>query len=343
MSGIHGGDIYRNQVKLDYSVNINPLGMPEGVEEALHAAVKKCYAYPDPEAAALKQAVSRQLGVPETYLAFGNGASELFLAILHGVKPEKVLIPVPSFYGYEHAAAAAAEHVIYYPLQEAAGFSLQEDFMDALTEEISMIFLTNPNNPTGKRISKETLYRVLNRCREKEILVVLDECFIEFCEEGASMLPALGRYDNLIIVRAFTKIYAIPGVRLGYLLCSNQRLCKAIKRQLPEWNLSVFAQESGVICAGQELYRRRTVAYVKQERDFLLKGLSRLGLHVYEGEANFILVYTERPLYDILLQKGILIRDCSNFRGLSKGFYRLAVKTRQENEMLLSTLEADWR
>lgn len=336
---MHGGDIYRNAVCMDFSVNVNPLGMPEGMEEALCAAVKSCGSYPDPSAEKLYHTISHMLRVPKEYLLFGNGASELFMAIIHGLQPRKTVIPVPSFYGYEYVAKAGGGEVVYYPLQEVNQFQPDEGLLEALTEDVDLLFLANPNNPTGKLVEPLYLESLLDICKEKGITVVLDECFIEFCEGSHSMLPKIEQYENLIVVRAFTKIYAIPGVRLGYLVCSNQVLMASIKRQLPEWNLSAFAQAAGEACEGRTAFIDRTVEYVKKERAFLTKELKKLELLVYPGEANFILIHSENRLYEGLLEHGILIRDCENFRGLSKGFYRIAVKSRKENEALLKALE----
>lgn len=335
---IHGGDIYRNRVKLDFSVNINPLGVPEAVETALHQAVEHCGTYPDIEAERLKKAVSKMLHVPEEYLLFGNGASELFMAIVYGIRPKKTVIPVPSFYGYEYAAGAIEQEIFYYEMKEEHGFALGEnfleDFLEVLTEDVELLFLANPNNPTGNLISKEDLGKLLRHCREKGIFVVLDECFIEFCGRECSMLEEINEFENLILIRAFTKIYAIPGVRLGYFVCSNRKLTEKIKRQLPEWNLSNFAQAAGCACALQTGFLEKTKAYIQTERQFLKDSMNSLGIKVISGEANFILVFTNADLYEQLLEKGILIRDCGNFRGLSKGFYRIAVKSRKENESL---------
>ena len=171
-------------------------------------------------------------------------------------------------------------------------------------------------------------------CKEKNIYVVLDECFIEFCEKENSIVQKLSTYRNLLIVRAFTKIYAIPGVRLGYLMCSDKELLQKIRGQLPEWNLSVFAEAAGIACLQQQEYLKKTVEYVAAERKFLTEKLQNLGLQVILSDANFILFYSEKPLYEKLLQKGILIRDCKNFQGLSEGYYRVAVKSRRENEIL---------
>ena len=343
MRGIHGGDIYRNHVELDFSVNVNPLGIPGTVEAALYEAVETCSRYPDISAEKLKKAVSGMLMVPKENLLFGNGASELFMAIIHGIKPKKTVIPVPSFFGYEYAAEVADGKILYYETKEKNDFCLQEDFLSVLTEDVDVLFLANPNNPTGNLMSREALRNVLFHCRDKGIYVVLDECFIEFCGKECSMLQEIATFSNLILVRAFTKIFSIPGVRLGYLVCSNPLLLKKIRMQLPEWNISSFAQAAGYECAMQAAFIEKTVTYMEKERQFLEEGLKQAGYKVFPGKANFLLIYCEQPLYDRLLEKGILIRDCENFRGLSKGFYRIAVKDRKENETLLNAIgEIKW-
>lgn len=338
MNNIHGGDIYRNHVDIDFSININPLGVPDAVISALHGAVSSCSQYPDLAAHNLKLAVSKMLDVPEEYLLFGNGASELFMAIVHGILPKKTVIAVPSFYGYEYAAEAVNSEIIYYTTSSENDFSLKEDFLSILTEDVDLLFLANPSNPTGNLISGANLKKILNHCREQGICVVLDECFIEFCDESASIIREIEQYKNLILVRAFTKIFAIPGVRLGYLVCSNLSLYHKISRQLPEWNLSCFAQEAGCACALQTAFIKKTADYIKKERLFLEAGLKQFGIATYPGRANFLLTYSKMPLYELLLEKGILIRDCSNFRGLQKGFYRIAVKSREENGILLKII-----
>lgn len=338
MKAIHGGDIYRNSVELDFSVNVNPLGMPGEVGEALHRAVERCGEYPDPEAEELRKAVSALLSVPGEYLLFGNGASELFGAAVHALKPRKTLIPVPSFYGYEYAAGMGEGEILYYPLGEEALFLPGRELFGALAEGVELLFLANPNNPTGGLISRGYLEELLALCQEKGIYVVLDECFIDFCGQEYSMLPELERFDNLLLVRAFTKTFSIPGVRLGYLLCSNGELLKRIARQLPEWNLSSFAQAAGIACGGQRAFLEKIPSYVREERQFLEQGLKRMGLKVFPGQAVFLLVYSQLPLYRALLERGILIRDCRNFRGLSGGYFRIAIKSRPENERLLEAV-----
>jgi histidinol-phosphate aminotransferase len=298
--------------------------------------------YPDLYAEKLNNAVSQMLNIPKEYLIFGNGASELFMAIVHEIRPQKTVIPIPSFYGYEYAANAIDSEIIYYNTKEEDNFELKENFLSVLTYDVDIVFIANPNNPTGNLISKDFLIKIVKHCNEKNIYVVLDECFIDFCGEEYSLIKEITKYPNLLLVRAFTKIFAIPGVRLGYLVSSNYNLTQKIKRHLPEWNISVFAQAAGCECAKQTSFVENTVLYIRQEREYMAEKLKELlkghEIKVYPSSANFILIYSEIPLYDKLLEKGILIRDCSNFRGLSKGFYRIAVKNREENETLIAVV-----
>lgn len=266
------------------------------------------------------------------------------MAAVHAIKPKKTVIPAPSFYGYEYAAKAARSKILFYPLQQENGFAVTKELCEILTEDVELLFLANPNNPTGRLIEKETVMALLRHCEEKGIYVVLDECFIEFCAECPSILSKIGQFAHLILVRAFTKIFSIPGVRLGFLVCNNQPLLGKIACQLPEWNLSCFAQEAGCACVLETAFIRETEKYVSLERQFLERELYQQGFQVFPSAANYLLVYRDEfsegiTLYEQLIKQGILIRNCENFRGLCKGFYRIAVKRREENIRLLQVLE----
>ncbi|MCD8216446.1 MAG: aminotransferase class I/II-fold pyridoxal phosphate-dependent enzyme, partial [Clostridiales bacterium] len=203
---VHGGDIYRNQVIYDFSVNVNPLGVPERVRQSMEAALRDCACYPDPLAEKLRTALAQKDGVKEEQIVFGNGASELFFGIVHALKPKKVLIPIPSFSEYEKSALAVDAEVIYHRLSGEKDFALDEDIFSGLSEDIDLLYLANPNNPNGRLIDKEILLSILRFCRERGIRVVLDECFLELNAEGTtgSMLSERENYPNLILVRAFT-------------------------------------------------------------------------------------------------------------------------------------------
>ena len=210
--------------------------------------------------------------------------------------------------------------------------------MDMLTDDTDIFFIANPNNPTGYLADSTFMKQIIGHCKEKHIYVVADECFMDFCEKNYSVLPLLCDYDNLIVVRAFTKLFAIPGVRLGYMLSKNEAVRQKVQRNLPEWNVSVLAQMAGEACIMESEYIKETASYVSGQRRLLSDGLKKLGFKVYKSDADFILFYSKLPLYDILLNKGILIRDCFNYVGLSEGYFRVAVKTYDENVRLLKVI-----
>ena len=338
-SAIHGGDIYRNETELDFSVNVNPFGIPEKVKSAMHEAIERCEHYPDIENTELISKISKKYRISEENILPGNGASELFAAIVHALRPEKILLPVPSFYGYEKAAEAAEADIIYYKMKEEDGFCLTEDILLELTEDVDLLFLADPNNPVGNVLDDTLLDKICEKCRENNITVVLDECFIEFTKKaGFFERHDLKEYQNVIVVKAFTKLYAIPGVRLGFLFCGNRELTDRIKLHLPEWNISTIAQAAGAAALEEEEYCHRTIEFIEKERAWLKEALSQAGITVYPGEADFLLLRSKRALYSDLLQKKILIRDCRNYKGLTDGYYRIAVKSRQENEKLIAAL-----
>lgn len=338
---IHGGDIYRNRVQLDFSVNINPFGMPETVKEALENAVGDAVRYPDICAEQLTAAISAWTNMPKEQLVCGNGASELFMAAVHALHPKKILIPVPSFYGYEKAAKAAGCELSFYELSKENGYALEEGILEKLTEEVDLLFLANPNNPVGNLIEPSLLTGIAKRCRKQNITLVLDECFIAFTgtQKRDSFCDRMMEYPNVIIIQAFTKLFAIPGVRLGYLMCQNRETAAQIREQLPEWNLSVFAQKAGTAACNETEYVKTSVDFICKEREWLKEKLEKQSIHVYPSNANYLLLKTKLPLYDGLLKRGILIRDCSDFRGLGREYYRVAVKNREENEELLKAIE----
>lgn len=337
---IHGGDIYRNQITNDFSVNINPLGIPKQTKKAMLEAVMHCDQYPDIQAQELVHAIETISGIPLENILCGNGASELFLAIFHGVRPKKTIIPVPSFSGYEYAARAVGSKLVPYVMKEEHGFCLDFDFINSIKRDINMLILANPNNPVGNIIDRKFLEQVVKECMKKNIIVVIDECFMEFTgkEEVYSLKDVLLQYPNLMIVRAFTKLYAVPGIRLGYLFCGNENLLAKIGRQLPEWNLSIPAQAAGKAACREDKYREETVQFLEKERVYLTEKLRQEGITVFPSETNFLLLKSNFLLYEKLLNKGILIRDCSNFKGLQRGFYRIAIKKRDENELLMRAI-----
>ncbi|MCC8081704.1 MAG: aminotransferase class I/II-fold pyridoxal phosphate-dependent enzyme [Lachnospiraceae bacterium] len=340
MEVIHGGDIYRNRVIHDFSVNINPLGVPKRVRESLERALDDCEHYPDPLAEKLRKALAEKDGVKPDQMVFGNGASELFFGISHALRPGKVVIPVPSFSEYEVSARAVGADVVYFQLLRERDFALDERIFSCLAEDVDLLYLANPNNPNGRLTDRDLLCSILQFCLERRIRVMLDECFIELTDaaDAAGMLSELESYPNLILVRAFTKTYAIPGVRLGYLYCSDPEVVRSLESHLPAWNLSVFAEVAGVAACTETAYVEQAVRLIGQERALCRQALSDMGFEVFGSDVNFLLFRAGGPLDELLLKEGILIRSCAGYAGLAPGYFRMAVKLPEENRMLMETI-----
>ena len=335
---IHGGDVYRNKVNIDFSVSINPLGCPANVKSALEKAIIEVEKYPDIKCEKLKDALSNMLGVKKENIIAGNGSSEIFLAIAHAINAKNALIVTPSFYGYEYAFSNHSENISYYELKEEKDFDLSKDFLEVLNDDLDLLVIANPNNPTGKLTDKNLLREILEVCLKKNIKVVIDECFIEFTGSENSLVNEINNYPNLCIVRSFTKLFAIPGVRIGYAICADSEFVRDVNMHLPEWNISAFANAAGIECTKCNEFENESYEYVREQRDYLSSKLKELGIKVYDSDCNFILIKDERDLYNKLLEKGILLRDCSNFRGLTKDYYRISIKSQTENEKLISEL-----
>ena len=339
---IHGGDIYSLQEEyageiLDFSANINPLGMPQGVKQAAIRALEDCARYPDPACRRLSKALGEHEQVPPEQVICGNGAADLIFRIVLAQRPRKAVLTAPSFAEYQAALAVTNCAIDYEYLEAEKDFALTKSFLERLGGDVDLVFLCNPNNPTGKRVSVELLGEIMGRCREKDILLVLDNCFEGFLEEPP--IRGLPPYQNVFVLKAFTKLYAMAGLRLGYGLCRDQNLLREMHRRAQPWSVSLPAQEAGIAALREKEYVAQSRWLVQKERSFLMTGLRSLGLQVYDSEANFILFRAGTDTLDTKLRKqGILIRNCGNFPGLTPNYYRIAVRTRKENQHLLACL-----
>lgn len=342
---IHGGDIYSQEIEYDFSVNLNPLDCNEIIEQIMNSGRLVAGNYPDCQQRLFREAVAKIEGVDAKEVIGGNGASELLFALFNMLKPKRVMLPAPGFAGYRHAAASLDNcEIVCHSISEEKGFVICDDFLQMLEMEaeegLDMLILNNPNNPTGRIIPKDILLKAYGICKEKGIKLVVDECFLKMSDGGYSMIAHINDYDGLFVVNAFTKLFAIPGIRAGYVVSAMSNI-EALMRFLPEWNLSVIAQTAGVICCNileSQNFEESSLKVIRTERDYLVKELKKLGIVVYESETSYVLVYSQTDIYEYLKSRKILIRDCSDYDGLSKGFYRIAVKSHSENEILVETL-----
>lgn len=338
---IHGGDIYRYPGILDFSANCNPYGMPEGVKKAVINAVDRAEYYPDVYCAALKDALSRTENVPADQIICGNGAADLIFSLVLAKKPKKALLAAPTFEEYQQALKSVGCEVQHVFLKEETGFACDEEFLTQITEELDMVFFCNPNNPTGVLAERGYLKRLAEKCRDCGVFLVVDECFNDFLEEPEefTMKPYLTEFPEMILIKAFTKKYAMPGLRLGYGLCSNRKMLEEMSAVMQPWSVSTLAQEAGIAALKETEYLQKTLQNIRKERIFLIDKMKEMGLSVYSSEANYIFFRGPVMLREKCLEHGIMIRDCGNYTGLSAGFYRIAVRKRAENEKLLQVLQ----
>ncbi len=346
---VHGGDIYTHKTTadgrafVDFSANINPLGLPAGVKEALKRAVKQCVNYPDPFCRELRQALAVFLKTKEEYLFFGNGASDVLFRLALALQPRRALLLAPTFADYEKALRTAGCRISYHKLFVANGFKVQPGIVRQITPRTELVVLCNPNNPTGQLTDAPLLLEILAQCRRVGARLLVDECFMDFVERehACSLLGYLAESPELIILKAFTKIFAMPGIRLGYCLCSSAELHNKLWESGQDWSVSVPAQEAGKAALAEKEYLHASTMLVREERAYLISQLRALGAEVYGSEANYVFFRMERPrnLAELLRLQGYLIRSCGNYRNLDGYCYRVAVKTRVLNRGLIKAIK----
>lgn len=342
----HGGDIYSVKKQtgrediLDFSSNVNPLGLPKAVREAVLRSLDECVNYPDPFCRDLVAALAEFEKIDPQYILAANGAAEIIFRLVLALKPQKALLFAPTFSDYEKALHTVDCVVDYYYLQESTDFSAKEDLLGQINESLDILFLCNPNNPTGQLCSRDLMLKVVSKCQQSKVIVVVDECFMDFVEdrEQYSVQNALKEFDNLCILKAFTKIFAMPGFRLGYVLSSNTALLEKIRLAGQDWSVSTPAQFAGISALQDKEYLRLTKILIKEEREFLIRELKSLGLQVVGSNANYIF-FKMSNISDFtskILEKGIMIRSCANYINLSSEYFRVAVKKHEDNLRLIT-------
>lgn len=347
MTVLHGGDWagYETEygsLPLDFSANVSPLGLPDGVHEAAVQALQDSDRYPDPLCRTLREGLAERHGVPASQIVCGNGAADLIYRICRALRPKKALLTAPDFEEYGRALEAEDCEIHIMTRPEIHGFLLRSEDLAERIRGMEILFLSNPNNPTGLTAGKKALRQILNLCAEERCVPVIDECFIDFTEhpEAESLIPDLWQYPELVILRAFTKTYAMAGLRLGYAICGTAAFAEQLQREGQPWPVSNVAQAAGNAALQEKDYVNRLRILISAERQRMIRELTAFGLHVVPGEANYLLFFREdRALAEKLRKRGILIRDCRNYIGLREGWYRIAIRTEEENNRLLCALQ----
>ena len=352
MELVHGGDWagYRARFghdALDFSANVSPLGLPQGVADAIVAALPTADRYPDPLCRELRTALSRAEQLPEPWILCGNGAADLIYRLVWALKPRRALLPAPTFAEYAAALESVGCEVKRKTLHEADDFAVTEAFVQAVNQSIDLVFLCQPNNPTGQITPPELVQRLVRRCADCGAVLVVDECFLDFTD-AASAKDLLEVYPNLLILKAFTKNYALAGVRAGYCLTADRQLLEKMSACSQPWNVSVPAQAAALAALREPDWPAKARPLIAAQRAVLTADLTALGLTVCPSQANYLLFRGPAELDAALLRQKIAIRSCANYPGLGEGWYRTAVRLPEENEALLDALrrgmeELSWR
>lgn len=364
MEDMHGGNIYRDKIRYDFSSSINPYGMAEKVHSAIEKSLDFSTRYPDPTCRNLRIRLSKKLhiGSLENFL-IGNGASELIYALTFYIATKyplsSVYIPVPTFLEYKNAAETAGLNVKKYYLKEKNNFNFShddvKDFLKNIPDDCSIIYFCNPGNPTGELIDSKILSELISgiaeknnkrfACGKEKILVLIDESFLPLTgRTSESYIEDARHRENILVLRSFTKMYAMAGLRLGYMYGDFQILSE-IRHFLQPWNVSIPANAAGEAALELNDYVETSLSLIEKERDYLSQKLKQMNFNPIKSDSNYILFSygkdiqdNDHTLYEMLKKDGILIRDCSNFDGLCQGYYRVAVRTRVENTELIDLL-----
>lgn len=362
MQETHGGNIYILSEKLrlnekdiiDFSTSINPIGVPKSVNSVIKDNIKYLHNYPDPDAKRLRLQIAKQHKINPESIICGNGSTEMIYLVARALRPERVLIPAPTFSEYERACKIRdGLRVMRYELKREKDFDLNiEEFIDAMSGKqvpitrhashitaFVMAFLCNPNNPTGRALKKADVIKIADASKKLKCYLVVDEAFIDFVPEE-SVIKEVGKNPYLIVLRSLTKFYALSGLRIGYGVFPLN-ITETIKKHKEPWTVNTLAQTAGIAALKDIEFKKKTFRVIKQEKDFLEKEFKRLEISYIPSQANYYLLRFDnaKEIISILKNKGILVRDCSNFKGLDGKYIRIAVKSRKDNILLLNYLE----
>ncbi|HXG13988.1 MAG TPA: threonine-phosphate decarboxylase CobD [Candidatus Nitrosotenuis sp.] len=325
---------------IDFSSNINPLGYPKSVRKLNWTS--KIPVYPDHTSLKLKTQLAKYLRVHPKNLVVGNGATEIIYDFCRATitKSTPVLIAVPTFGEYEAASSLCNAKLRFFKTM-----NLEEDLLNFIKKipKKGIVFICNPNNPTGTLMRKNSLLKIVKHAKTKDTFVFVDECFMELSQlPDQSIVKQTSRFENLFVLRSLTKSFGLAGLRIGYGVGSKKFVTILNRIKIP-WSVSWPAQEAAISALADSSFLAKTKKLIRTESDFLRKSLSKLnGLSCLETSTNFILIKTKmdsQHLQKKLLKKNILVRDCSTFRGLGKNYIRIAVRTHKENLKLLKALE----
>lgn len=351
----HGGNVWQASSKygkkvselLDYSANISPLGTPEKVKEAIRDSLDSLVHYPDPDSIELREELAKYLETEMENIIVGNGSVELIYLLAKMIKPKVVLLIHPTFSEYEFAIASEGGSVKILELKAESEFRLDADQVIQAMDDVEMVFLCNPNNPTGYLASKQEILPIIEQAAKKKIMMVVDEAFLDFveAEKDVSVIDEIKSFDNLFILRSLTKFFALPGLRIGCGI-GNPKVLEKMNSLREPWTVNSLAQAAAVEALRDKEYARKVREVVWKEKDFLYDELGKLsGVRPYPPSVNYVFLnvsdtdLTSTQIQERMADLGILVRNCNTYPFLGEEYLRVAVRTREENLKLLAGLK----
>jgi threonine-phosphate decarboxylase len=328
---------------LDFSVNTNPLGIPPKMVQCSGDFVSAFGFYPDSKCQALRKALSVKYDIPSEFIYCGSGADDILYRLVFALHPKRALILEPTFEEYGRALSLIGCEISHFQLTEEQNFHFETEQLLSAIDGIDILFICNPNNPTGQLIHHEEMVRILKECETKNVICVVDECFMEMLQDRRTLTVKQESklYLNLVVVDAFTKTFAIPGLRLGFAVTQRRALLGRMQTFGQEFNVSTPAQLAGLIALSDTQYMEKTHALIDEERRWLAECFHALGIRTYPTVANFFLAKAPVANFnELLLARGIKVRDCSNFYGLGNTYCRFAIRRHEENASLIDVLKS---
>lgn len=333
---------------VSFGANVNPLGLSDALKATLADNLDIITRYPDRNYTSLKKTIGRYCGVDARHIVVGNGSTELISLLISQRKPKKAVILGPTYSEYERELSMVGGTLTYYHLSESADFELDiEDFTSSLTEDVELLILCNPNNPTSSALSQADVERILIHCKEQDIFVMIDETYVEFAPSVAEItaVPLAARYDNFMVIRGVSKFFAAPGLRFGYGITSNEAFLASLLEHQNPWSLNSVGAFAGEFMLQDTAYIEKTRELILSERDKMMKALEELpSLKAYKAYGNFILVkilkdgVTSFDVFERAIRAKLMIRDCSSFTALDGEYVRFCIMLPEDNARLLDVL-----
>ena len=345
---LHGGNIYRLKREgkgelLDYSSNINPLGVPKSFKHKVIESFDILEKYPDPDYVELRESIGRYNGIDIENIVVGNGATEILFLYIKSLKPKKAYIVAPSFAEYRRALESIDCEIEYFILDEKENFNFDvERFINSIPQ-CDLVVICNPNNPTGNFISLEDIKKINEELKQRGTKLFIDEAFIEFIKGWEDFTAVNLKDSNIFVMRALTKFFAVPGVRLGYGVSYDNEVMKKIPKYKEPWSINSFADIAGKIMLWDRDYIEKSEKWIEEEKIWFYNETLKIeGIKPYRSNTNFIslqlLNKTSVEVREKMIERGIVVRDASNFVGLNHHYIRLAIKDRKNNEKVLEIL-----